>query len=490
VYRPITIQKAIHILTTHYKDKLTQAQQYNDISINSRVTSNSEDDEDPNPTGNEQPTQDLVSSNDTIYARSPPVKTSQYRQRKCYAFKCRMLVAKGIIRQPLACVKGRNMCVGCNFESAKQRKARKLEEEVLALTVNNEILSPILECRTKPTRIITLRKMLSRLPSFANNSRHDCIFGAAKYLANTLGILLQDNANSSAVDEALSANEYKQLWRKATFLCGCLTCTRVTYVVRSFCTSCRYLAPYDGNTTHITRCPCCNIADSWELLGNPCLACQLASIVFQNPLHRRLEALEHKWLPALSSDSESNYSDDETMYYPNSDERTMHHLTIDDTSQTELLRMRLKSINLSLDSIRSQSTVDQNRAVFQELNNLKDAIQKNNRRKSGETNAERVSLSSTSSPTPLEATIQMNNNPINHIQGKQYATAINERIVNSPKSTFELKNTLDKSPTNRSPSYCKVDNKKSGKKRKNKWAEGTSKQLRNYRRTMMKKGLL
>jgi hypothetical protein len=168
----------------------------------------------------------------------------------------------------------------------------------------------------------------------------------------------------------------------------------------------------------------------------------------------------------------------------------MHHLTIDDTSQTELLRMRLKSINLSLDSIRSQSTIEQNRAVFQELNNLKDAIQKNNRRKSEETNAEKVSLSSTSSPTPLEATIQMNNIPINRIQGKQYATAINERIVNSPKSTFELKNTLDKSPTNRSPSYCKVDNKKSGKKRKNKWAEGTSKQLRNHRRTMMKKGLL
>jgi hypothetical protein len=73
------------------------------------------------------------------------------------------------------------------------------------------------------------------------------------------------------------------------------------------------------------------------------------------------------------------------MYHPNS-ERTMHHLTIDNTSQTELLRMRLKSINLSLDSIRSQSTVEQNRAVFQELNNLKDAIQKNNRKKSGVTN--------------------------------------------------------------------------------------------------------
>jgi hypothetical protein len=226
--------------------------------------------------------------------------------------------------------------------------------------------------------------------------------------------------------------------------------------VRSFCTSCRYLAPYDGSTAHIIRCPCCNIADSWELLGNPCLACQLASIVFQNPLHRRLEALEHTWLPALSSDSKSNYSDDETMYHPNSDERTMHHLTIDDTSQTELLHIRLKSINLSLDSIRSQSTVDQNRAVFQELNNLKDAIQKNNKRKSGVTNTEKVSLSSTSSPTPLEATVQMNNNPINRINGKQYATANNGRIVNSPKSTFELKNTLDNGQRERQSSFLTI----------------------------------
>jgi hypothetical protein len=84
----------------------------------------------------------------------------------------------------------------------------------------------------------------------------------------------------------------------------------------------------------------------------------------------------------------------------------------------------------------------------------------------------------------------MNNNPINRIHGKQYATANNGRIVNSPKSTFEPKNTLVTSPANCSPSYFKVDDKKSGKKRKNKWAEGTSKQLRNHRRTLKKKGLL
>jgi hypothetical protein len=101
------------------------------------------------------------------------------------------------------------MCSGCIAEASKQRKNKKLEIEMIKYSASNGILSPLLQYRLKQTDIKTFWRMLTHLPSFADPSRDDLIFGAAKYLANTLGILLQNNTAFHTLDEALTPSQYR-----------------------------------------------------------------------------------------------------------------------------------------------------------------------------------------------------------------------------------------------------------------------------------------
>jgi hypothetical protein len=138
------------------------------------------------------------------------------------------------------------MCTGCLLEMAKQRKATQLEKELLMSVVNNEVLAPILQYRWKISSIKELRKELSCLPSFSTTTRNDCIFGAARYLANTLGILISSTPSSNLIDPPMTNTEYKQAWRKAMFFCKCIGNMATTgYTVRSFCYSCSFLVPYE-----------------------------------------------------------------------------------------------------------------------------------------------------------------------------------------------------------------------------------------------------
>jgi len=91
---------------------------------------------------------------------------------------------------------------------------------------------------------------------------------------------------------------------------------------------------------HITRCPGCNKPVPWEHIGFPCLACQCASVVFQNPFIKRYDTLLNTWLPTSSDigySSESN-GDNNGLQTPR-----QHHIfsyTINKDKKIDLLRIR------------------------------------------------------------------------------------------------------------------------------------------------------
>jgi len=203
--------------------------------------------------------------------------------RICYASVCRLLQAKGIIRHFMICTKGRNTCSGCSQELARHRKIIQLEKELQAIAVDNDKLAPLLQYRTKLISIKVFRSALAFLPTFNSKTRDDYIFRAARYVANTLGILIQNTPSSNLIDPPMTSTEKRQAWRKANFLCKCLDNATVTNCgIRSFCNLCSYIIPC-MNLMQSTKCPGCNTFDSWEHIGFLCLACQFANMTFQNP---------------------------------------------------------------------------------------------------------------------------------------------------------------------------------------------------------------
>jgi len=181
--------------------------------------------------------------------------------------------------------------------------------------VSNHVLAPLLAYRKKPLSLRNLRSMLKCLPTFTSTSHDSLIFGVARHLANTLGIIISNRSPKSVVDKPLLDVEYQQLWRKATFLCKCKKSVHSNYNVRSFCTLCAYLVVRQ-NMTLAHTCPGCLVNDCWEFIGIPCLSCQFVSIVFQNPYVFRLEILINTWLPTSSEMDLYNLdtsSDDESM---------------------------------------------------------------------------------------------------------------------------------------------------------------------------------
>jgi len=164
----------------------------------------------------------------------------------CYASKCQLLQAKGINKQSMTCTTGQNMCSSCALEMAKHRKVLQLEKEVQHLSIDNDVLTSLLQYRLKATSIKSFRKTLSCLPSFANNVRNDSIFGAARYWANTLGILVHSTPPSNIIEPNMTITKSRQYWRKATFLCKCprnITASITNCGFRSFCDTCSYFIP-------------------------------------------------------------------------------------------------------------------------------------------------------------------------------------------------------------------------------------------------------
>jgi len=142
----------------------------------------------------------------------------------CHANKCRLLHAKGILRRPMLCANKRTMCSGCINESLRHRKVKQIEMDILSNTQQNSTWAPILEYVHTPTNLAHIRYLLQHLPSTATNKRNDHIYGATRYIANSLGLTISNNTiMGDFIDKPLSSIEKKQLWRLATFKCRCLT---------------------------------------------------------------------------------------------------------------------------------------------------------------------------------------------------------------------------------------------------------------------------
>jgi hypothetical protein len=286
-------------------------------------------------------------------------------KRKCYAIKCRLLHARGVIKQNMLYTNGQSICSGCTVEMAKHHKVLSLEKELLQLSTANQYLAPLLEYRSKVITIKEFRKILSCLPTFERDLRDNSIFGAARHMANTLGIKVYNSPSSSLIDTPMTDTETRQMWRKASFFCRCQgNITTSTFEVQSFCNSCSYLIPF--TTTLSTKiCIGCNINGKKEHVWSPYLACQFASIVFCNPFANPFQILIDTWLP-LPSDHESSSLDSSTeeVQLSRQDTKTYDNPSIE---HKKLIRLRCRSINESLDTFQSCSSVKQNRYIFEDL---------------------------------------------------------------------------------------------------------------------------
>ena len=96
VHRPITIQKVIHILIAQHKEGIDKLAKRREALAN------------PASDNNMIPTARSNSLKAPSEKTKPTAKTSIVK-RQCYAAKCRLLQAKGIVLRPMFCVTGRHM---------------------------------------------------------------------------------------------------------------------------------------------------------------------------------------------------------------------------------------------------------------------------------------------------------------------------------------------------------------------------------------------
>jgi len=324
IYQPIIIQKVIQIMLTHKKDSILQLpqplpQQNNNADDRTQYASQ----EDNTPRTRTSTTRANIHATTTLL-------------QVCHANKCRLLHAKGILRRPMLCANKRTMCSGCINESLWHRKVKQIEMDILSNTQQNSTWAPILEYVHTPTNLAHIRYLLQHLPSTATNKRNDHIYGATRYIANSLGLTISNNTNmGDFIDKPLSSIEKKQLWRLATFKCRCLTqsINTSTFGPRIFCNTCQFLIPKHSDPPQETICPLCHINAPWQHPNAPCLACQVATIVYRNLFHNRFQHCLQLWLHT------ADQSTDENTLIP---QRTPTHWTF--ISNHDMLPQRQSSI--------------------------------------------------------------------------------------------------------------------------------------------------
>jgi hypothetical protein len=92
-----------------------------------------------------------------------------------------------------------------------------LEKELLEVNATNLTLAPIIEAIESPISLKQFRGLIKHLPTLSNSKRDDHIFGATRYLANILGVQIQNNDTRDNIDQPMPAPNREQLWWKATF---------------------------------------------------------------------------------------------------------------------------------------------------------------------------------------------------------------------------------------------------------------------------------
>ncbi len=145
-----------------------------------------------------------------------------------------------------------------------------------------------------------------------------------------------------------------------------------TLQYKIFLNTCSFLVP-QSSIRQAIRCPSCNKEESREHIGFPCLACQYASIIFQNPFDKCFDMMINTWLLTasdLESGSDESYcTQAQTPWIPITDWHTTHH------NQIELWKLRKRSIDQSLDEIRTHSSKRHNHQVFEDLTMLQTTFQ-------------------------------------------------------------------------------------------------------------------
>jgi hypothetical protein len=150
------------------------------------------------------------------------------------------------------CVANRNMCSGCITESLRHKKTLQLEHELLQDSSSNTILAQIPVLLLTGTTLKQFRRTLQHLPTLANKKRDDPIYGAARYLANSIGILINEATSQESLDAPMTAKK-QDIWRQAKLHCKCnLQHDNIsTYGNRSFCNICSYLI-FRSSISHVT----------------------------------------------------------------------------------------------------------------------------------------------------------------------------------------------------------------------------------------------
>lgn len=353
IYKSIVVQKVIHILLADAKALLRLLEKERTAkNINSAPSCASK-------------------SSITSQAASKYQSTLSSIPQLCCATKCRLLVAQGIRKNPMTCTTNRTMCSGCLNENLRQRKLGRLENETLEDTTPNATLEPLLICLQKPTSLKEFRTMMQHLPTMNSQKRDDHIYGAARYFANSLGFAIPDTDINDCMDPPLALPRINEMWRQAKFYCRCHSTTRNPHNigVRAFCVTCSFLIFYDTSEHNNNQCRGCNINEPWKQSNSPCIACQLATIVYRNPFHKRLAKHLDFW---LTTDDSSNDSINE----PTS------HRTIctsiasktQNSSSPDLLRLRHQSIERNYQEIKNRGIAEQTKYVFEDLSILQNDI--------------------------------------------------------------------------------------------------------------------
>jgi hypothetical protein len=206
------------------------------------------------PTENDDEYTNYASRNNMMANRSNNTLSSPLHPlgQICHANKCRLLHAKGILRRLMLCSPGKNMCLGCANKASRHRRIQQIELEILGNCSPNETWKEVFQLviSSTPTSLKHLRRLMQHIPTFVSTKRDDHIFGATRYLANSLGIMLIDHSNSDLVDQSMSAIDRKQLWRIATFHCRCNPNTTLNNQIwgpRTFCRTCNLLIQVERN---------------------------------------------------------------------------------------------------------------------------------------------------------------------------------------------------------------------------------------------------
>jgi hypothetical protein len=405
IYRPILLQKIIHYLTSKMKLIIAEALKERDDTNANNLT--------PAP---------LVPCSNECAPALRPAKI-------CFANKCRLLKAKGIIQKPMLYAKARNMCSGCIYENSCQRKTKILELEIMESVANNVTLSPLLQYRHVSISIKNFRKLLRFLPSMSNKGRDDSIYGAAEYIANTLGMQIE-NYTMSSIDEPMSPSQINEKWRQATFSCRCQISMHGQKVFgkRAFCSHCSFLVCYN-TIADIRLCPACNFNESWEIIGSFCLAC--------NRFQERYQKYLEQWLPPfddLESDdnlSDINISTDQAYTYESA-------LMLED--QKRFLKLRSLSIDKSFDEIRTRSSIQENRFVFENLHLLQKDI------RSADTGKQELKSQASSSISHSKASKKLLPQKRNNHARKLFSDESQENEINEATKKMPYKNICSTRP--------------------------------------------